>query len=430
MDKYSLFWMLFLLVLCANCKERNATQMLESNASESEYADVALNKLIENAPAAAQTIDPIAYLISLLPLEMHYNYVISHTPLGAQKGSPKFPRIVTALADASLIVSFNGSSEHNGFYRLESILFRKSTGKFEMYSIEFEKTESGFKSLPIHSNPPLCLTCHGDDPKPVWGPYPNWKGFYGSANDVVAPKDKLKGGVRTADVERIVGEYENFKEFRRMAGQSDRYKQLQVFDVKNEYAPFSNVGTNDNRYWRPNLRFGNALAYNMGTRLAFRIGNNQSFKKIAHASAAVLGGCKLDEDIEKLISARYPIRDHKAEYPEMNIPSFVDYILSKMAESDALLYADPFGNAQGLPKPLNDGGYGGRYRSGILNTILAQIKEDALIRKPSKYGLETPPPDLRISPNQVMGSLLPADDEIFNETVCASLIKTAKEKLQ
>lgn len=417
------------LMLLVDCKNRNSSQVLQENLPPSnQTGEGVLKMLIENSPAAAKDKDPIAYLISLLPTEMHYNYVIARAPQGAQHGSSSYPRVITALADASLIASFNGSSKDDGFYRLEIIFFRKETGKFEMNSIEFEQTSSGFRTIPVHPNPPLCLSCHGDDPKPVWGPYRNWKGFYGSNDDLVAPKDKIENNENPEISDK---EYQQFQAFRKIAAQSDRYKQLQLLDKKDEYAPFTNQGFDLNAFRRPNLRFGNVLAYNMGVRQAHLIKENQYFQTVAHGLAAELGGCEISAKIKSSISARFPNSQINADsYIGMGIKPPFSHVLATMASPDQLVYSDPFGIYKKEAHPLNDGGANNsRYRLGMLNTVLGFIKEDALIRKPLKY-YEKTPSNFAIPLDKVIGAMLPDDEDKLNGSECASLIKVAEERLR
>jgi hypothetical protein len=61
--------------------------------------------------------------------------------------------------------------------------YREVGRRFEFREIEFPEDKDAVVS---EANPKLCLTCHGQDPRPNWEAYATWPGAYGSNDDEIS----------------------------------------------------------------------------------------------------------------------------------------------------------------------------------------------------------------------------------------------------
>lgn len=135
----------------------------------------------------------IESLLPFLPSNYRSEYTLMHGTRSRQAATFTQPRVIMTGPTAKLIVAFNGGdpntpTDHSPLAvpeaakELEMIQFRNATKSFEFRSIDF----SGGKRVKISDpNPPLCLGCHGNNPRPNWEPFPYWPGAYGSSDDVV-----------------------------------------------------------------------------------------------------------------------------------------------------------------------------------------------------------------------------------------------------
>lgn len=92
-----------------------------------------------------------------------------------QSASLRYPRIITSVTNTYF--TFNGDPSDPSYNDLEMLSFNPSTKKFELQSITFDPLK-GVQFSQV--NPPKCLACHGDTPKPIWDTNNFWPGVYGS----------------------------------------------------------------------------------------------------------------------------------------------------------------------------------------------------------------------------------------------------------
>jgi hypothetical protein len=116
-------------------------------------------------------------LIPLLPKSMRSSFTLMHDSAGLQKASPEFPRAILFGLDARLIVAFNGSPKHPGYNTIETIEYDPPTASFSLRQITFPKGP-GDKVEFSEANPPRCLKCHQQDPRPNWELAARWTGAW------------------------------------------------------------------------------------------------------------------------------------------------------------------------------------------------------------------------------------------------------------
>lgn len=93
------------------------------------------------------------------------------------------PRVIASSNEGRFIVAFNGSDKQIRGNTVEMMRFIPEEARFELAELGFR----GDRYELSEPNPALCSGCHGQDPRPLWGAYPFWKGAYGSYRVDVPP---------------------------------------------------------------------------------------------------------------------------------------------------------------------------------------------------------------------------------------------------
>ncbi|SMF60452.1 hypothetical protein [Pseudobacteriovorax antillogorgiicola] len=99
------------------------------------------------------------------------HFILFHHSGSLQLASPEKPR--TVLFYGGLILAF-AEDQDQTTRRVEIIEFDAQAMRFNFHELRFTH------GMEIERNPKKCLTCHGDDPRPIWEPYDFWPKIYGS----------------------------------------------------------------------------------------------------------------------------------------------------------------------------------------------------------------------------------------------------------
>ncbi len=132
-----------------------------------------LSEIIEH-----NSIRSVDELIKKLPEEYLKYYTFLYDSHSLQPASPSFPRTVVYGPDARFMMSFSGDPNHSAYQTIETIELDEKDYKFHFRHVEFDPT--GKTKPKIVNSPPICNSCHGKDPQPIWDAYPMWRGAYGS----------------------------------------------------------------------------------------------------------------------------------------------------------------------------------------------------------------------------------------------------------
>lgn len=143
--------------------------LLISNSWASQHVNDQLSfeqiqKILENKKI--KTVED--FLGKLDPSTFRY-YSLMRESRSIQKATAKFPRVIVFSSHSETIFTY-GHFDH----RIEFIRYDPKEAKFTLREAVFSK-EGGKLSAP---NPKRCLGCHGSDPRPIWEPYPFWKGAF------------------------------------------------------------------------------------------------------------------------------------------------------------------------------------------------------------------------------------------------------------
>lgn len=142
--------------------------------------------------------DVIAALKARYPAYLDH-HTLAYASRSLQNSSFTNPRALVFGSTAKTIIAFNGDPQQRGYSKLEIMSFQPNdkNKKYAFREITFlkepgasvdldpEEIESRSADIVISKpNPIKCLDCHGsENPRPIWGQYARWPGFYGSDED-------------------------------------------------------------------------------------------------------------------------------------------------------------------------------------------------------------------------------------------------------
>lgn len=237
-------------------------------------------------------------LINELPSNMRSNSMLAYDSraLNVHLISFETPRIVLFNKDATLILAMtkNPGTEavQEGRDRLEIISFDKATGKFEFRDVAFDGKPKPF-SRSTEVNPPVCLACHGQNPRPIFEDYNAWPGFYGSFSQ---RGYAVKG----------TPEYQAFTGFLKTYLNLPRYRDLDLSRISEDsngirFPSNGFGGLYDTASFTPLLAFGTSLEFLMWQRLGKKIDLNSKSKNFVNLIAAIGTGdqCRGHREVVK-----------------------------------------------------------------------------------------------------------------------------------
>ena len=262
----------------------------------------------------------IAEVIERLPKPYLENFTLAYGSESLHGSSYDSPRAVLFGTDATLVITFNGDPHQSRYKHLEIMQYRQESNEFEMRSISFEGG--------IHfsaKNPPLCQSCHGHRPRPIWSSYEyadiegleHWPGFYGSTHD--AP---------TLNPD----EEEAYDRFRKLAADHSRYRHLRLDHPDSEWFPYG-AGPYEHRF-RPNNRLGNLLARLNAKRVAKDLVQKEFFRGYPNISLQWLLQCEQAEEESYLLFIK-SLYDGKYQ---SSLPIDLDQYQSKSVEQVAFVF--------------------------------------------------------------------------------------------
>jgi len=154
-----------------------------------------LRKLLEG-----EDLRSIEALLARLPAPLRERHVLVYDSRSVQGASALAPRVLLYTPDARFVVAYNGDPGQAGYQSLETMEFDDGERAFRFREVTFPEEGAQGRAVFSEANPPRCLACHGEDPRPIWDTYPAWPGVYG-ARDHAAP-DPAEAAALAAFVER------------------------------------------------------------------------------------------------------------------------------------------------------------------------------------------------------------------------------------
>lgn len=283
---------IFMMLNLGSCKSRDEGKISsrESTPSIDASVDPSVEGFFEAAKSFPLDGDRIATLLGKLPPGFLQSYTLAYAPRGLQEGDSTNPRAIVFAHDGSLIFSFNGSEKHSEHNAIEMMRFNRSIGEFELFELSLVPNQQAQLHGP---NPSTCLACHGQQPRPIWPNYPNWRGIYGSDDDFLTNK-KVDG--------QINSEIEMFnKEYLPNAATHPRYSKL-ARPVGYPRFPYS-TGGKGSLTFRPNARLGIILKSQNTERWIAKARRSQDYNKIIGPLISEILNCKAVDEYAGLPTA-------------------------------------------------------------------------------------------------------------------------------
>jgi hypothetical protein len=170
-------------LLASSCAQGTATPIKDSQlqvaaASRFDYAD--LEALIAN-----NNVSTIDQLLPLLPLDYRANYTFIYSSRGQHAANvfPDQPRVLLYGTDGTFMMVFGKNPSAppvvDDADSLQTIEWQPDSRSFILRELDFSPGKKPLDPEPI-DNPASCLSCHGNDPRPIFDVYNFWPGFYGS----------------------------------------------------------------------------------------------------------------------------------------------------------------------------------------------------------------------------------------------------------
>jgi hypothetical protein len=120
-----------------------------------------------------EKIASVEELLPRLSAQDRYGYVLAFDSRSLQGASFRNPRAIVFGIDAKFIFTFNGDPRQRGFEQIETMEFDSRNQSFVFREIDFKHLGPGsVKAVFSELNPPVCLGCHGNPPRPIWDTHP------------------------------------------------------------------------------------------------------------------------------------------------------------------------------------------------------------------------------------------------------------------
>jgi hypothetical protein len=192
-----------------------APQAASSQTFPEPFSYQALQDYLE----ANQELTTLEDVLETLPPAYKRYYAFMRESRSLQGASVEEPRVIIMTTQANLFMAFAGQHQTRS-NTLEIAVFDPNARAYEFRELTFR----GGRPELSEANPELCRGCHGQDPRPIWAPYPFWPGAFGEFRD-----QGLDGGspetraAETAFYDRM--------------GSLPRYRSLMPYDQTTFYDP-------------------------------------------------------------------------------------------------------------------------------------------------------------------------------------------------
>jgi hypothetical protein len=148
------------------------------------------NQILEQHPEASELSD----IPALLPGEYRINFILKHGILRegerghlveriiSQSSSPTLPRAILWDERSGMVMSYNGGGvDQKANQRIDFLTFDNEKKTYQLFAADFPISHGK-----VQYTAQDCMSCHGQDQRPIFSMYPDWPSFYGSDNDEIS----------------------------------------------------------------------------------------------------------------------------------------------------------------------------------------------------------------------------------------------------
>jgi hypothetical protein len=201
-----------------------------------------LERLLES-----RHVSSVEQLLAALPPELTRNFVALTDSDSLQAASPLDPRVIVWSTAGGFAMTFNGNPAQAGHEGVELFQFLPEEQRFHFHRVKF----AGSYQL---EEPPVCLSCHGREPRPIWSEYPDWTGTFGSFDDAL-----VAGSPEAAAYQAFRAHAQSHARYRYLFPEDSDPLARPEFPFRSTTRPGpSSVETS--LTFRPNLKFGSFVA--------------------------------------------------------------------------------------------------------------------------------------------------------------------------
>ena len=129
---------------------------------------------IETLLKSGAGVDSVEGFLAQLPEASRQHSVLLFHSRSLQSATADKPRAIVFGTDGTFFLAFNNTPGDRKYRAVEMLEFIASENRFELREIDFSRGKGQLSA----ANPPVCLGCHGQDPHPLWNPYPFWEGAF------------------------------------------------------------------------------------------------------------------------------------------------------------------------------------------------------------------------------------------------------------
>ena len=118
--------------------------------------------------AARNRLSSVAQVLSALPSELRANFVLVKESHSGHLSDTSHPRLITFAPDAHFMLAAS-SVPHDPEREIIELAELQSDGSWLFRSLDFSSGQPVAGTSDFN-----CQLCHGRQPRPIWGSYPNW----------------------------------------------------------------------------------------------------------------------------------------------------------------------------------------------------------------------------------------------------------------
>lgn len=154
---------------------------------------------------AGKNVRSVREFVCCLPEELRKSYVVGHSSLAAQNGTPDNPRVIMFTSKNKLLnsdppeLALSLNSGHASMNQADSVemAYRDpATGELQFFDLDFKHLAF---DKPLQKNPETCMNCHGNagkvppgGPKYIFDPFSHWPRFVGGTEGCSVSEDALQ----------------------------------------------------------------------------------------------------------------------------------------------------------------------------------------------------------------------------------------------
>jgi len=132
--------------------------------------------------AARNRLSSVAQVLSALPSEFRANFVLVKESLSGHLSDVSHPRLITFAPDGHFMLAAS-SVPHDPQREIIELAELQADGSWLLRSLDFSSGQ------PVAGTSDFsCQLCHGRQPRPIWGSYPNWPDAIGDYRGALTPE--------------------------------------------------------------------------------------------------------------------------------------------------------------------------------------------------------------------------------------------------